>query len=356
MPAINNITGTSGASGERLLIMDDILSKRKFPISKVDFINSISEKLGRNKKISPSTFDKDLKLLKEALKYYSEDNDVEITLDWKKDHHTNVDGYIYSVNSFKLYSQSINEDDKNLLLYARNLFDVFKGTSIHQEFNNIVKRLIKDSIILEERDGDLPEQFVHLDKGFHVDSKKWLPQILDAILNKKCIEVEYMTNKKVKTKKHLCPYVIKQHNYKWYTVAFDHTSSRDAKTNVFLLDNVIDIGISTKAYIKDEKFDAENYFKYSLGIWHEYNQAPIKVTLEFNQEKVFQGIVNNPLHHSQQIVDSSNDKLTLTIEVYNSPELYSMIHSYGAGVKVVSPATVIEKVKENARKMLELYT
>ena len=344
MPTIKNKTGTSGASNERLKLMDYLLSKATDFVTKEAFLKKISPR------ISVPLFNKDISLLKLEVEKYAKENNIKVALLNKRKY-----GYYYTLKNFKLYNE-IGEDDKNLLLYARNLFDVFKGTSIHQEFNNIVKRLIKDSIILEERDGDLPEQFVHLDKGFHVDSKKWLPQILDAILNKKCIEVEYMTNKKVKTKKHLCPYVIKQHNYKWYTVAFDHTSTRDAKTNVFLLDNVIHIGISTKAYYKDENFDAENYFKYSLGIWHEYNQAPIKVTLEFNQEKVFQGIVNNPLHHSQQIVDSSNDKLTLTIEVYNSPELYSMIHSYGAGVKVVSPATVIEKVKENARKMLDLYT
>lgn len=72
--------------------------------------------------------------------------------------------------------------------------------------------------------------------------------------------------------------------------------------------------------------------------------------------KVFREIMSNPLHHSQHKEESSNDKLTLKIVVYDSPELYSLIHSYGAGVKVTSSASAIEKVKENARKMLELYS
>ena len=219
--------------------------------------------------------------------------------------------------------------------------------------------MINDSLTIEKKNEELPKNIVQIDKGIHLKSKEWLPQILDAILNKESIEVVYTNNKKETKKRHLCPYVVKQYNNKWYMTAYDHTSSNKNKIIVFLLDNISSIERSNKTYVIDESFNAEDYFKYSIGIWHEHDKPPLKVKLEFYNEKygsLFDSIQNNPIHHLQKCtINKAGTKMIVELEVYESTELYAIIRNYGSSVKVLEPKLVADKVVESAKKVLLLY-
>jgi hypothetical protein len=346
MPRIKNITGTSGAAQERLVVMDEILCGAISPILPDNFLRKINTKLKAS--IGKDNFNKDIKALRSKLQDYATKNNIKVFLLNERNY-----GYSYSIPGFKLF-EHIDEADKNLLLYATSLFDVFRGTSLHQQFHGVVKRLIDHSITTEI--DNFPKNIVQLSNNTQVNGKKWLPEILEAILKKDCIEVHYTNTKKVSTKKQLCPYVVKLYNNRWYMIAYDHTSSRIQKTNVFSLANINSIECSTKAYVLDNHFNAADYFNYSLGIWHEHEQDPIMVKLVFSDKNVFNSIINNPLHHSQKyLLSDSNDTLHVTIEVYDSPELYSLIYSYGAHVKVLAPQSAVDKVRDNMANALALY-
>ncbi len=350
MPNIKNLTGKSGASAERLVIMDELISKASSvkPIPKEVLFKKVNQKL--KTKIGKERFNQDIGELRNELDEYSRTNGIEVFL-------INIRniGYYYSLKGFKRYN-NIDEDDKNLLLYANSLFDVFSGTPLYQKFNTVVKRLIDESLTIEKKNEDLPKNIVQIDKGIHLKSKEWLPQILDAILQKQCLDVLYTNAQKITQKKHLCPYVIKQYNNKWHMVAYDHTTTRPEKTNVFTLDNIDSIDLSNRPYIIDENFNAEDYFKYCLGIWHEHKEKPIKVELEFLEKTIFNSIINNPIHHSQtHRLNKPQTKLTVTIEVFESPELMRLINSYGSSVKVLEPISLVDKVKENGKNVINLY-
>jgi len=346
MPRIKNITGTSGAAEERLIVMDEILCGANSPINPENFLRMINAKL--KAPIGKDNFNKDIKALRSKLKDYSEKNNIKVHLLNERNY-----GYSYSIRGFKLF-EHIDEADKNLLLYATSLFDVFRGTTLHQQFYGVVKRLIDQSITTEI--DSFPKNIVQLSNNTQVNGKKWLPDILEAILQKNCLEVHYTNTKEVSTKKQLCPYVVKLYNNRWYMIAYDHTSSRTQKTNVFSLANINSIECSTKDYVQDNHFNAVDYFNYSLGIWHEHDQDPIIVHLVFSDKNVFNSIINNPLHHSQKhLLSDSNDTLNVTITVYDCPELYSLIYSYGAHVKVLAPQSAVDKVRDNMANALALY-
>jgi predicted DNA-binding transcriptional regulator YafY len=169
----------------------------------------------------------------------------------------------------------------------------------------------------------------------------------------------YTNNKKQTKKKHLCPYVLKQYNNKWHMVAFDLSSSHDKKINVFLLDNISSIEWSNKPYFIDERFNPEDYFRYSIGIWHDHEIPPIKVKLEFSNEgyaNLFDSIQNNPIHHLQKCTfNKPGNKMIVELEVYESSELYSIIRRFGSSVKVLVPQSVADKVKEDSVKVMNLY-
>jgi predicted DNA-binding transcriptional regulator YafY len=183
----------------------------------------------------------------------------------------------------------------------------------------------------------------------------WVKDIVDAMIEKKAIRIEYKKNISEKAKrKILSPYILKKHESKWYLVAYDHTSKHNPKTNVFALCKIEDFSISNEIFIDDAYFSAKDYFYYSIGIWHSHINKPIKVQIKVLDESIWPSFTNEPIHHTQKII--SEQEAIIEIHVYHTPELEKLILKYGATIKILSPSTLVEWTKETFKKAFDLYS
>jgi predicted DNA-binding transcriptional regulator YafY len=104
-----------------------------------------------------------------------------------------------------------------------------------------------------------------------------------------------------------------------------------------------------------ESSDWFDFFKYSFGIFHNYQEEPINIELEFYNTMI-QQIINHPLMPNQKHkLIRSGKALKVEIQVYDSYEIIREILSYGSSVKVISPIELSEKIKSMIQKMLSLY-
>ena len=192
---------------------------------------------------------------------------------------------------------------------------------------------------------------LQLDNMKSSSGSKWVSVLLEAIYEKSTLKMKYKGFRKASKTKNICPYVLKQYQKRWYMVAYDYDCSRTEKTNVFALDCIEELELSHKDYFVDSKFSAEDYFKYSIGVWHWHEYKPVTVELAFTG--YIDVILANPIHSSQKAILSEDSKtLSVTIEVYQSPELETLIRSYGSAVRVISPADLRDKIMEDARKVV----
>ena len=345
MATKRNLRPKAKLFNERLELIDELLFKLGHIQSRQELFKKVNAKL--QDKISIEAIDKDIVQLKDELIVYNLKNNSNVELKFNRN-----TGYQYTEKGFRLYKNSVSDDDKNLLLLANSLFNVFNGTPLQDKFSVVVKKIMSESLTGGANLDELPNDFVQVDRAVTLKSTKWIPKLLESIFEKDCLEIIYKGKKR-----DMCPYVIKQHRSKWYMVAWDHSSNHKSKTNVYALDTIEDIlGISSREYKVDPNFIPEDYFNYCIGIWHEHEQKPVKVVMEFSENKLFNSIQNNPLHHSQQChFNNTKDKLIVSIEVFDSPELYSIIYNYGSAVKVLEPKSVADKVMESARKVVDLY-
>lgn len=349
MATKRNVSGVPKLHNERLVILDELLSKSSVPIAKVNLVKKLNSRLPE--KISVSSFDKDVRELKDLLDDYAFRNQVEISLVNKRDA-----GYYYSIPGFRLFGNSLSNDDRNLLLYANSLFEVFSGTELITEFRKVTQRLI-DNSVLDNFFKEFPTKIVQVEKSAGFKAKSWIPKLLDAIINKECLEVVYTNAQQITSKRILSPYVLKQHDQKWYFVAYDSTSGKSTHcTNVFLLDGINAIEYTNKKYVLDTNFDPDDYFNYSIGIWHSHKEAPIDVKLAFSDTKLFNPILNNPIHHSQYCISSNEQQLIIGIKVYDTIELDMIIRKYGHVVKVIEPISLAERIKLSAKAVFDLYS
>jgi predicted DNA-binding transcriptional regulator YafY len=333
-------------SQERIELLDRIIFSSFGKIkSRQELLHKVNDNLFPLTEISIDTLDKDLKYLKDLVF-----DDEEITIDFSKDK-----GYVYSNENYRYFKNGVDDKDKHLLSLAGSLFNVFKGTPLQKKFSHLVDKLMAESLTSDTVGGLQDKDYVYFENTLTTEGIVWISSILECIYERKSILMHYKGFGKSLKIKDVCPYLLKQYEGRWYLIAFDYDCTRQDKISVFSLDCIQKMTLSVKPYFLDNHFDPKKYFKYSIGIWHIHNAEPIKVELEFTG--FIEMIQTNPLHHSQvaELYDNGN-KLRVKIEVYDTPELSKLILGFGAFVKVCQPLSLAQKVKQDAAKILDLYS
>lgn len=338
-------TGRVKHSLERIELIDQLLVKYKHIPSRKDFLAKVNNKLPFDNKISIYTLDNDIEYLRAeiALKF------GDVRLEYSKE-----SGFHYSQAGFSLFKNTVTDEDQHLLMLANSLFNVFKGTPLKEKFSLVVNKVLAESLTGDSFVGIQELNHIQVEPAASSKSIQWIPVLLEAIYEKNSLEMKYKGFNKPEKKKIICPYVLKQYRNRWYMVAYDYDCERAEKTNVFSLDAIEHLEISNKKYFIDPTFNAADYFRYCIGVWHWHKNKPIKVRLEFNG--YIEMVQATPLHHSQKIKTSTDGKkLTVKMEVYNSPELEMMIKGFGNAVKVISPKALTKSIAVSAHKVVLLY-
>ena len=184
--------------------------------------------------------------------------------------------------------------------------------------------------------------------------QEWLESIYQAISDKRCLKIHYNPNNIESKIRTISPYILKEYRNKWYMVAHAKEIKAENKTNLFKLFRIQKIELSDDLYYEDPNFDANEYFKYSLGVFHRHDLIPIEVELKFNKILI-QLISENKLHSSMKILSKTEDEIIVSFKVYNTVELKTLILGFGSNVEVLSPLELKEEIIAELKKNLETY-
>jgi hypothetical protein len=264
-------------------------------------------------------------------------------------------GFRYSVHGFRFFQDSVTESDKDLLLIANSLFSIFSGTGMHERFGYVVNNILRSKNRKGPIEGISHVKLIDTGGGVHDPGIKWLQPIVRSIMDVDlAIEVKYKKTEFETKIKILSPYIVKQHEGRWYMVAYDHTSTRNPKTNVFALAKIQSVEFSNKNFYFDPNFSSDDYFNYSIGIWHSHINSPIKVRFKALTSYLFNTLTQVPIHKTQKII--SRTQMIFQIEVYDTPELVTILLKNGANLKVISPVSLISRLKDEFKKAADLYS
>lgn len=330
MPRIKN-------SEERLKIIDQLIGGKTFIADREKLLDMVNDQIDES--IGIDMLSKDIK----DLKALADMDDVK--LKWTKTH-----GYRYSKPNYRYYQKALTDDDKVMLVLAQNLFQTFSQTSLKEKFRELVDKLIANDGSLKFWNDAKGQKFIQPEWDNESPGNKWLPDLITAIHEKQQIAVNYN-----KEKKQLSPYVLKQNKGLWYLVAYDHDKKGEEAIKIYSLNRIQQILPGKFGYYKDPTFRPEDYFKYSLGIWHRNGTSPIKVVLEFNHPRLIETIQQNKIHPTQQILKQTSKSLRIELTVYDSVELDGLILGFGETVKLISPKYLKERLKGKLKELSILY-
>lgn len=183
-------------------------------------------------------------------------------------------------------------------------------------------------------------------------SKSWLPVIVGAMKDGKAIEMTYQSFWRTESNTFTAhPYCLKLFKQRWYMLArseaYDHP-------RLYALDRVHKIELTKKKLDVPKDFNASEFFSNYYGIIVGTDVAPTLVELKVSADQV-KYIESLPLHHSQTVVEQTEDYTVFQYHLVPTFDFKQEILSRGPFVKVLSPEWFADEVAADVKEMMKLY-
>lgn len=183
-------------------------------------------------------------------------------------------------------------------------------------------------------------------KGF-----AYLNDLAAALVKKKVLKVTYKTYS-FSTKKQMIlhPCYLKEYNTRWYFLGKVHGFE-----NIFslALHRIVSFEQVDLPY-SVPNIDFEAYFEHVMGANVRLTNKLTKITLCASPYLVHD-ILNNPIHHSQQVISLTKKGLVFYLELVPNIELEKKLLSFGENLTVIAPKKIKDRLENRVEKMVANY-
>jgi predicted DNA-binding transcriptional regulator YafY len=245
--------------------------------------------------------------------------------------------------------------DKETLALGLEAFASLKHLSFFNKFSDVVNRLLVGNLYEGIKDEE-KKRIIQIGESYNGSGYHYIEKIYHAIKNKIAIRMLYTNNAGLTSWRIISPYILKEYRNQWYMVAYTKDSSRGPSSSVFALSKIESFTLLDQAvYVIDESFNADDYFKYSLGVYHDLYKKPIIVKLKFTGAIHVQRLKTSKLHSTMEVIFMTDNEIVVCMEVYNSPDLTALILGYKSEVEVLEPLKLREKIKAIIGEIASVY-
>ena len=326
----------------RYRTIDKCLQNRRRKWTIEDLIDACSEALyeyeGIEKDISMRTIRLDLNAMRSSKLGY---NAPIIVTDKKYYSYEDAD---YSIANIPLTTQ-----DLGILQEVSHLLQQFKGFSHFSEVSEMVNKL-EDKIYSEQHQ---QASVIDFEKNELLTGIEWLDVLYKAIIQQQTLQLSYQSFKARQASDIIFfPYLLKEYRNRWFVLGM----KKEGKEMLTLaLDRIQSIESSAQhKFIAPKSFDSSTYFADIIGVTKNLGNRPVKVRFKASRQQT-PYINTKPIHPSQQVEEKLPDGAIFSITVIPNFELERELLGFGDGLKVLSPESLVKRLKNIVSSMQEIY-
>jgi len=230
------------------------------------------------------------------------------------------------------------------------LLEKYKFSLIFGDIAGALQKVIDVIEISLGNDGGKTD-FVAPEKVPHIKGSEYLAPIIEAVRKQQVLRLYYhpfYEDKPYFTEVH--PYLLKEYENRWYMVGLNDFKRQ---TRTYSLDRIRDIQVSDVNYIAKD-FNAESYFKHTIGVISPPGTPP-RIVVEVQKTQA-QYMITRPWHESQNIEEEKEDSIVFSLRVHPTYELVSLLLSFGKDLRVLSPDSLRERIRDHVNAMTGYYT
>ena len=195
--------------------------------------------------------------------------------------------------------------------------------------------------------------------------QKHLTAIMQAMEESKELEIRYGKYSSSSTEiLHIQPFAVKEHERRWYLVAFCHERAGDSGRNdeksawrVYGLDRILSLRMTDVTFKMPKDFDVDGIFSQSFGIFFpRIGQKPVSIRFKVTDEEA-RYLRDLPLHKSQvEEGPAEGGGRIFRIRVIPNRNLTMEFCRHAGRLEVLEPIEVRNEVKEEIEKAYKSYT
>lgn len=214
-----------------------------------------------------------------------------------------------------------------------------------------VSNIISDSLSLQDR--------ILLESV--PSSGDFLTKVLEAMKQKVSVCVEYCKYGDTESKRRVVdPYCVKLSNQRWYMLSHMRKEDDSSKGKdlyfLYSFDRIRSLELTEEHFEMDDEFSFDAFFSEYYGVMTVDNVPLQTIVLRaYGKERYY--LKDLPLHVSQKLLEESDTENYTDFELRLRPTI-DFVHallSKGAGVKVLSPQSLVDQVREEHQKAFEMY-
>lgn len=259
-------------------------------------------------------------------------------------------GYCYEDDSFSLPSIYISSEELTALLLARNMLRGITGEYIGDELSQLIEKIttILKKHLTEEQSIDeaISIQLI----GYTTPSEETFRTVLEGCLKRRVLSFNYYSPvRDKKTTRSVDPYHLFNYMGSWHLIGFCRLRNglRD-----FNLSRIMEARTLDESFAVKKDFNLEEYFGSAFGLYKGAEKE--QVTLRFSPEKA-KWIKDQVWHTAQHKTVLPDGSLELNFPVADFAEITMEILKHGSGIQVISPKSLRDRIKSEAKKISRLY-
>lgn len=252
------------------------------------------------------------------------------------------------VDGFKAPALAFSPTELMSLVFTRNLMKPLEGThlkgSLDAAFNKATAALPQEALSYVRQMQDWLSVGLGPHKSYK-EHRETIEQLARAISQKRTVQMRYYSaSRNVTTRRDVDPYRLWYAAGALYLVGYCHMRR---EVRLFAVDRVRSLAITNKPCQLPLGFDFDAYVQDALVVMR---GKPIDVELVFDRNTAA-WVEDREWHPSQRMEQLKGGGLKMSLRIADTRELLGWILSFGAGVQVVSPAGLRERVRLEAKKI-----
>lgn len=297
---------------------------------------AIYEFTGKSEGVKKRQVYEDIKFMESSQGWHVELDRIK---DMKKVFHRYVDRN-YSINKSPLNQVEITQINEVLLTLSR-----FKGLPQFEWIDEISNRL---QSISKQDIGKI----IDFEQNQFLKGLELITPLFNAIYNHRALAINYTAFKGESSVLYqIHPYYLKQYNLRWFVFGLNEQSNQI--TNL-ALDRITDLTELAIKFKENQGIDFNEYFDDIVGVTIIKTKPVEKITILVS-DALWPYVKTKPIHGSQMPPIYTDTGILIEINVIVNYELIAKLLSYGDGLTIISPESLVNELKIKVESMRNNY-
>lgn len=327
----------TGNAEKRHRILDSLLRQGFY--STQELMDTINRRLTKEERITA------LNTIRNDMAYMERENYVKIQS--RREGH--FIKYGYDNPNMSIHNLQFNDEEMSMLQQCMAILSRFDGMPNMRWMDSFLERF-KYSLNIDSNLGYV----VGFDTCEYLKGQQHFNRLLTAITHHQVLKLQYQSFKQTEPEEMtVYPYFVKEFNKRWFLLC-RMKGREDISSLAFDRIAAIDIAAGEPFVTEDEIDFQREYFEDVIGVTRK--DVPLEKIKLWVSKETAPYIITKPIHGSQKPPKWNDDGSMVTeIEVIPNYELEQALLYYGEGVKVLSPQSIVDKMKAHAERMTEAY-